>query len=176
MQQPNCFYQTLRRLPNKYLIHIITSYIFWTIRDKTTAKIKINSVFSWFFNHNNSGLKTDYSDLKINMETQVRTGRSCDWAVTSDLCDLSNAPDKPAGFGKIWQEMRLSGCQKQKRTFAYGAKKSSAVMCRRNLLVFVNFPKHVPTDTSLSREMLVANFRILSLWTKCGLSVNILTS
>lgn len=51
-------------------------------------------------------------------------------------------------------------------TFAYGARKSRAVMCRRNFLVFVNFPKHVPTDMSLSREKLVASFKIFSLWTE----------
>lgn len=39
-------------------------------------------------------------------------------------------------------------------------------MCRRNFLVFVNFPKQVPTEMSLSREKFVANFRILSLWTE----------
>lgn len=36
-------------------------------------------------------------------------------------------------------------------------------MCNRNLWVFVNFPKHVPSDTSLSPEMLAANFKIFSL-------------
>lgn len=49
---------------------------------------------------------------------------------------------------------------------AYGARKSRAVMCRRNLPVFVNFPKHVPTETNFCRAMFVANFKIFSLRTE----------
>lgn len=56
--------------------------------------------------------------------------------------------------------------RKYKNTFAYGARKSRAVMCRRNLPVFVNFPKHVPTETNFCRAMFVPNFKIFSLWTE----------
>lgn len=56
--------------------------------------------------------------------------------------------------------------QRKKVTFAYGARKSKAVMWRRNLLVFVNFPKHVPTETNFCLAMFVANLRIFSLWTE----------
>lgn len=43
-------------------------------------------------------------------------------------------------------------------------------MCRRNLPVLVNFPKHVPTETNFCRAMFVANFKIFSLWTEKKLS------
>lgn len=80
---------------------------------------------------------------------------------------ITKASDPLNQTPAVRREQRNSAIsKKEKVTFAYGARKSRAVMCRRNLLVFVNFPKHVPTETNFCLAMFVANFRIFSLWTE----------
>jgi hypothetical protein len=48
-------------------------------------------------------------------------------------------------------------------TFAYGATKSSAVICKRNLRVLVKRPKQVPKLSNSFRGKLLAYFIIASL-------------
>jgi len=48
-------------------------------------------------------------------------------------------------------------------TFEYGAIKSSAVICKRNLRVLVNRPKQVPKLSNSFRGKLLAYFIIASL-------------